>query len=167
MKIAILLLCAAAFLGLQGCCARSVKAIGGSSPPGVSPIDCGAPPANSAYVTVKRHWFRGHSYNVNVDQYEPGDSHPEICLSVVNGDKVKWTHSPGKPRLGFPVAKPKDQGCKEPFVGTHPGPNDFRDSHQSSKLNKDMIGCRYDLTFNRENKTTSDPHIVIGGKGGT
>ena len=46
-------------------------------------------------------------------------------------------------------------------------PTSFGTSHHSPELNENMIGCHYDLTFERENAPTTDPHIVIGGKGGT
>lgn len=161
MKTVLVLGVAAAFLSLQGC-TKNVKTLGGSSPPGVSPIECGAPPADNEWLKVTPEGD-AYLYTVDIDKAPP--EHPEICLSVLHGDEVVWTHEKGKAKLRFPKYKSKMAACKDPFKGKHP--SDFRDMHHSSELNEKMIGCRYELIFERENAPSTDPHIVIGGKGGT
>ncbi len=151
-----------AVLLFTAACHKRVVVAGGSSPPGVTPVDCSKLPEASYPGLKVDHSGSARIYTVDIDAVpKPPETHAEICLSVENDDVVLWKHSDDR-KLSFPEAHSDVAGCKNPFKGSHP--KEFRDFYQSGELDNQVIGCHYTLKFERQSGPPTDPHIVIGGK---
>ena len=121
---------------------------------------CATPNPASGYAPPTKLPKSKREINVyNVDYPEPYP-HPPICLSKMADDTLLWVSGSSK-RFKIKIYLEKGQN---PNCGQHPfrkePPSDTVDGWFSGSLNPSVPdNCLYEVEFQLDGGTTSDPHI--------